>query len=59
MKHTLLILLEKLFEHYKRGETLPKGLDKAKSIAIHGGMILSRFIRIVVELLVQMVPYQL
>ena len=26
-----------IIEHYKRGETLPKGLDKAKSIAIHGG----------------------
>lgn len=34
--HTLDFIGE-IIEHYKRGETLPKGLDKAKSIAIHGG----------------------
>ena len=34
--HTLDFIGESI-EHYKRGETLPKGLDKAKSIAIHGG----------------------
>lgn len=34
--HTLDFIRE-IIEHYKRGETLPKGLDKAKSIAIHGG----------------------
>lgn len=35
--HTLDFIGE-IIEHYKRGETLPKGLDKAKSIAIHGGV---------------------
>ena len=34
--HTL-DLVGELIEHYKRGETLPGGLDKAKSIALHGG----------------------
>ena len=34
--HTL-DLVGEIIEHYKRGETLPNGLDKAKSIAIHGG----------------------
>ncbi len=34
--HTLNLVGE-IIEHYKRGETLPNGLDKAKSIAIHGG----------------------
>ena len=34
--HTL-DLVGEIIEHYKRGETLPGGLDKAKSIALHGG----------------------
>lgn len=34
--HTL-DLVGEIIEHYKRGETLPDGLDKAKSIALHGG----------------------
>lgn len=34
--HTLNLVGE-IIDHYKRGETLPNGLDKAKSIAIHGG----------------------
>lgn len=34
--HTL-DLVGEIIEHYKRGETLPCGLDKAKSIALHGG----------------------
>lgn len=34
--HTL-DLVREIIEHYKRGETLPGGLDKAKSIALHGG----------------------
>ena len=34
--HTL-DLVGEVIEHYKRGETLPGGLDKAKSIALHGG----------------------
>ena len=34
--HTL-DLVGEIVEHYKRGETLPGGLDKAKSIALHGG----------------------
>lgn len=33
--HTL-DLVGEIIEHYKRGETLPGGLDKAKSIALHG-----------------------
>ena len=34
--HTLNLVGE-IVDHYKRGEILPNGLDKAKSIAIHGG----------------------
>lgn len=34
--HTL-DLVGEIIEHYKQGETLPGGLDKAKSIALHGG----------------------
>ena len=34
--HTL-DLVGEIIEHYKRGEILPGGLDKAKSIALHGG----------------------
>ena len=34
--HTL-DLVGEIIEHYKRGEMLPGGLDKAKSIALHGG----------------------
>ena len=34
--HTL-DLVGEIIEHYKRGETLPGGFDKAKSIALHGG----------------------
>ena len=34
--HTL-DLVGEIIEHYKRGETLPGGLDTAKSIALHGG----------------------
>ena len=34
--HTL-DLVGEIIEHYKRGETLPGGLDKAKSIALNGG----------------------
>lgn len=34
--HTL-DLVGEIIEHYKRGKTLPGGLDKAKSIALHGG----------------------
>lgn len=34
--HTL-DLVGEIIEHYKRGEPLPGGLDKAKSIALHGG----------------------
>ena len=34
--HTL-DLVGEIIEHYKLGETLPGGLDKAKSIALHGG----------------------
>ena len=34
--HTL-DLVGEIIVHYKRGETLPGGLDKAKSIALHGG----------------------
>ena len=34
--HTL-DLVGEIIEHYKRGEILPSGLDKAKSIALHGG----------------------
>ena len=56
--HTL-DLVGEIIEHYKRGETLPGGLDKAKSIALHEDMILLKFIQIVVEQLAQMVPYQL
>lgn len=33
----ILDLVGEIIEHYKRGETLPGGLDKAKSIALHGG----------------------
>lgn len=33
----ILDLAGEIIEHYKRGETLPGGLDKAKSIALHGG----------------------
>ena len=34
--HTL-DLVGEIIDHYKRRETLPNGLDKARSIAIHGG----------------------
>jgi hypothetical protein len=34
--HTL-DLVGEIIEHYKLGEILPGGLDKAKSIALHGG----------------------
>ena len=34
--HTL-DLVGEIIEHYKQGETLPGGLDKGKSIALHGG----------------------
>ena len=34
--HTL-DLVGEIIEHYKRGEPLPGGLDKVKSIALHGG----------------------
>ena len=34
--HTLNLVGE-IVDHYKRGEILPNRLDKAKSIAIHGG----------------------
>jgi len=34
--HTL-DLVGEIIDHYKRGEILPGGLDKAKSIALHGG----------------------
>lgn len=35
--HTISLLGEVIIEHYKRGQLLPAGLEKARSLAIHGG----------------------